>query len=315
MRSRFLTCCLVAMAVLSERSASAGGAEEDARKLFEQGIAAEQAGQLADSCAKFRQSLALVREVGPLSKVKDCDVREGKLVLGEATLRELIARWPQPGPELDALNKDLAALQKRIPQLTIRLRKGAPADISVRLDGRPVDFPAESRAVDPGAHEIIVDVPGQPAERVRFDLTDGEQKTVELPSGAAVDPKPLPPPPRESEGLGALGIAGIVVGIVGVGGFIGAGVTGGLVLDKRDAFEAGHCGPDDNLPGAAACDAIASDGDTLLVANGVLWGVGIAGVAVGATLLIVDLATDSTPEATQAQIGVRPGYAELRITF
>ena len=317
MLSRLLPACFATATLLATVPASAGGAEDEARKLFEEGMAAESSGQAPEACAKFRQSLGLVREVGPLLKVKDCDLRDGKLVSGEASLRELISRWPQPGPELEALKAELVAVEKRIPRITLKLRQGAPLGVSVRLDGNAVDFPANDRAVDPGKHELSVEVPDRPIDRITVELRDGERKTIEVPAGGPEPVKPPPPPPPEtSSGLGALGIVGIVVGAVGVGGFVGAGVTGKLVLDKQTEFEDQHCGPDDALPDTAACGTIASDGDTLLIANGVMWGVGIAGVAVGATLLIVDLATGSDePSATKATLGVRPGYAELTISF
>lgn len=307
--------CFATATLLATAPAWAGGAEDEARKLFEEGTAAESSGRAAEACAKFRQSLGLVREVGPLLKVKDCDLRDGKLVSGEASLRELISRWPQPGPELDALKTELAAVEKRIPRITLKLREGAPIGVSVRLDGTAIDFPANDRAVDPGKHELSVEVPDRPTDRIVVELRDGERKTIEVPARAP-DPVKPPPPPETSSGLGALGIVGIVLGAVGVGGFVGAGVTGKLVLDKQTEFEDRHCGPEDALPDAEDCGIIASDGDTLLIANGVMWGVGIAGIAVGASLLIVDLATGSDePTAPKASLGVRPGYAELTIRF
>ena len=301
-------------ALIAPATALAGGAEDEARRLFQEGDAAERAGKPAEACAKYRQSLALVREVGPLSRVKDCDLREGKLISGEANLRELIQRWPQPGPELDALNAELKSVEKRVPHLTVTLRAGAPLGVTARLDGNTIDFPANDRAVDPGKHELLVDVPGRPVEKMLVELRDGERKTIEVP--AATEAPAKPPPVQASEGgLGALGIVGVVVGAVGVGGFVGAAVTGKLTLDKQDEFEAGHCGPEDPLPAASGCAAIASDGDTLLIANGVLWGIGIAGVAVGATLLIVDLAVSDEPAAPAATVGLGLGTAELTVSF
>jgi hypothetical protein len=315
MLSRLLPACFTTAFVLVTLPARAGGAEDEARKLFEEGSAAEKRGQAAEACAKFRQSLGLVREVGPLLKAKDCDLREGKLVSAEASLRELIARWPEPGPELEALKTELATVEKRVPRLTLKLRDGAPG-VSVRLDGAAVDFPADGRAVDPGKHELSIEVPDRPIERIVIELADGERKTIELPSRAPDPVKPPPPPPEASSGLGALGIVGIVVGALGVGGFVGAGVTGKLVLDKHDEFESARCSPDQTPPAAPGCAALAEEGDTLLVANGVLWGVGIAGVAVGATLLIVDLVGSSNePTAPNATLGARPGYVELTVRF
>ena len=93
-------------ALSSSQNVWAGTAEEEARKSFEQGLALE-ATQPAEACKSFRKSLEFTRELGPLTKVKECDVREGRLLEGREKLRELTTRLPAEDPELPALKAEL----------------------------------------------------------------------------------------------------------------------------------------------------------------------------------------------------------------
>jgi hypothetical protein len=83
--------------------------------------------------------------------------------------------------------------------------------------------------------------------------------------------------------MGPQRIAGIAVAGVGLLGFIGAGVTGGIVLSTEDRL-ATSC-PDGQCLSKAAYDE-AQTGKTLLTVNAVTWGVGIAGVVVGTGLFV-----------------------------
>lgn len=285
--------------------------EEAARKLFDEGLAAEGAGDKARACEKFRASLQMQRELGPLEKVKDCDAKEGKILSAKLNLNELILRWPTPGPELDAMRKEVGRLDTRLGRLTFTVRKGAAAGIRLRLDGAEVPLPSTSLEVDPGKHEMLVDGPGGILEKTELVVGEGERKMVEVPRAKAEEPikkVELPPPPPPATGLGGLGIGGLVIGGVGVLGFVGAGVTGGLVLSKKSDFDS--CV---ETPGCSARGALADEGDTLLIANAVTWAVGIAGVGLGATLLIVDLA--SSPSGARVEASLGPGLSGVRVTF
>jgi hypothetical protein len=300
--------------------AHAGGAEDEARRTFEEGLEAERKGQ-ASACGKFRKALELIREVGPLKKVKECDVRDGKLLLARAKLEELVARWPAQDAELEGFKAELAAVRGRIAHVDLALAAGAPPGTKARIDSKPVDVPATSVELDPGEHEILVEVPSKPIERTTVTLGDGENKSLTIPLAEPRSTEPTPPTPHPTEakgGLGGLGIAGIVIAGVGVGAFVGAGVTGGMVLSKSDEFDTcnnTHC-PD--------LQTLKSEGDTLLIANGVLFGVGIVGVGLGATLLVIDLATGPSdepstsgvrPATSAARLRVRPAAADFTVSF
>ena len=111
-----LACMATATTALAQPSA-----EASARAAFDRGLAAETAGRDEEACTHFRESLSLQRELGPLLKVKGCDVREGKLVAARRGLRELIGRWVEPGQDLEALKAELTRVEARIAHVTVRL--------------------------------------------------------------------------------------------------------------------------------------------------------------------------------------------------
>lgn len=267
--------------------------EEDARQAFQKGVEAESAGDRAGACAAFRRSLSLLRELGPLRKSTDCDVREGKLLSARAAFDELIRRWPRAGAEVDGLKAERAAVDARIARLTLELREGAVA--TARVDGVAVALPSTTE-LDPGSYEVVVEEPGKAATRIPVSLEEGRARTMIVPDAPTTE--------AGSNGPSGLLIGGIVG--LGVGGLalVGAGITGGLVLAKDSDHEAclADAGPD--------CVVLADEGETLLTANTALWIVGLVGAGVGATLLIVEAATGPSVEAT-----VGPGSASLRVRF
>jgi hypothetical protein len=208
----------VALCLLMGSHAYAGPAEDAARKSFEEGLAEESRGSAA-ACAKFRKALELLREVGPLKKVKECDARENKLRAARDKLRELIERWPVQDAELEGFKTELVAIEASIPRLTLTARADAPAGMKVRVDAVAVALPANELELDPGEHEVLVEAEGQALVRTPVTLAAGERKTLALPTeGAKSTPPPTVVPPPKETGLGTLGVVGIAIGSVGVAG-------------------------------------------------------------------------------------------------
>jgi hypothetical protein len=295
----FVLCLLSSVA----SPAWAGTAEEEARKNFEEGLALEST-QPEAACVSFRKSLEFTRELGPLTKVKECDVREGRLLEAREKLRELTSRLLQEDPDLPALKEELIRVEARIARVEIVLNPELKVGVRVTLDAKPVTVPGGVE-VDPRAHELVVETEGKPVERSTLTLTDGETKRVQVPSDELLRQVPVPGPTRE-EGITGLGIAGVVIGSAGVAGLIGGAITGGLVLSKRDEFEDCKSGT------PAGCDPVAlkSTGDTLLIANGALLIGGGVLTAIGATLFIVDLASapsDETPTESAPSVALHVG--------
>jgi hypothetical protein len=301
-------CCL---ALAHSHVAAAGTAEEEARKNFVEGLALE-ATQPAEACKAFRKALEFTRELGPLTKVKECDVRDGRLLEAREKLTELTARLPPEDPELPALQAELVSIEARIARVEITLRPKVTAVVRVMLDGASVAVPS-TVAVNPGSHELVVETEGRPVERTTLTLGDGEATQLLIPSEAALRPLPGPTLPPPEEGLTALGFVGIAVGSVGVAGLIGGAVTGGILLSDESEFT--RC-RDDGEPAGCDAEALAQSAESLLTVNGALFIAGGALAAIGATLVVVDLAMGPSDEPPpRAALRVGPSSASFQLAF
>jgi hypothetical protein len=192
-------------------------------------------------------------------------IRDGQLVLARAELDLCMGSCPA------ALARDCAGWKddvgSRIGRVAVEVRRdGAPVDPArVMLDG------AEARPgaggvidVDPGAHTIVVELPG---------AAPAEQRITVPPGGVARARFDL-----ESAAAGGLPPASIALGLAGGGALaLGAvlGVVGHLqVADLRDT-----CAPD--------CDVADVDSvRTVWIAGGVAAGVGIGALAVAFAIAV-----------------------------
>jgi hypothetical protein len=271
-------------------------AEDRAREAFSRGLELEGRGDVVAACAAFRESLTFVRELGPVRKVSQCDSRDGRIVAAADGLEELLTRLPPDAADRPAIITELAALNQRVATLRLAFRADAPPGLAVRVDGQPVVGGAGAIELDPGDHEISISAHNAPAKTIRVSLAEGQSSTIEVPPAEAA-------PVEKSD---ALKIAGFSVGAVGVGALIGAAVTGGLVLAKDAEYDT--CAP-------AACAGLKEDGDRLLIVNGVLWGVAIAAIGTGATLLIVDAVADGPSPRVALDLLATPTSLGLRGRF
>ena len=281
---------------------------DEARDAFDGALAAEAAGAIAEACVSFRRSLALVRELGPLRKVASCDAREGKLLSAQTLLAELLRRLPEGDPDRGLLIAQLDAVTKRIAHLELRLLPGAPAGMAVRVDGVPVTLPVADMALDPGQHQLVIDLPGKPPELIPLELAEGAMRSVNLPTPQDQRAVPVPSQPSRSD-LRPLWVSGWVAGSVGLAGFVVAGVTGAKLIGDEADF--------DECVATPGCDsqAVADSAGGLLSLNAIAWGIGAVGVSVGATLLIVDAAQGDAGSDVKVEASVGPGNASLRLRF
>lgn len=277
------------MLLSSAGGANAQSAADAAREAFAAGLAAESAGKQDDACASFRKSLALVRELGPLQKAAACDEREGKLRSASALLEELLARLPAD-EERGAIEERLRIARSRLGRLRIVVRADAPEGVKARLDGSPIALPAADLLVDPGRRELVVEVPGKGIELKDVEVGPGGTATVTIPDESSA-PAPMPPPPppvAEEESSHTLRTVGLIAGGVGIAGFIGVAATGIPLLGKSSDF--------DECAGDFGCEStVESDAKPLVAINTVMWGVGIAGVGLGATFLLIDATSSDGP--------------------
>lgn len=231
-----------------------------ARQLGEEATDLFDKGDYKAALDKFERADALIPL--PTLRVREarCLVKLGRLI--DASDRYLGATRMQLPPDAlqvhrDAIvdaEKELAALQGRIPALVIDVADGAGAEVTVDGANVPAALWGQKRAVDPGKHRVAIRKGTSRSER-DIEIKEGQTLPVKLeaPKGGEPTP-PLAPtanpekraapqvsPPSRS-GSGQLIAGAVTVGVGGAAIVVGA-VTGGLVLSKKSDLEK-TCGKD-----------------------------------------------------------------------
>lgn len=300
-----------------------------ARATAMEGAKAMQEGRWADAVALFKRAESLVHAPPHLLYMARAYVKLGKLVeAGEAyraiTKETLAPNAPRAFVEArDAANAEAGALASRIPSLTITL-EGAVPDAVVTMDG--VEVPRAlvgvAHPVNPGAHVLAVKAAGHRADPVNVEVREGSSAKatltlVAIPGAMPTAPPTTEPPPIAPSGKSGLRTAGWIslgVGVVG----LGVGTAFMLVnRGKRSDAEALCPGPvcaASNRDAIRELDASASDAATL---SWIGYGVGVAGVAAGATLLLLGRGSSESvaPQAGHVRPWVGLGSAGVGGTF
>jgi len=272
----------------------------EAQRLFTEGQTALDKGDNASGCVLMRTSLELFAVANSLFNVAQCDEREGKLA-------SALAHWKRGFLLIDATDKRAPVVTKAIEELEIRVPrvriavspKHEPLDVSLDDEVIQKDKLDAVMLIDPGKHIVLVRKAGHSDHRVEILLNErertevvaepGEALPAPLPSASVVPrasasvvpplPPPLPPPrtaPLKVGGFVALGVGGAAI--------LGAIITGGVIEANHDKID-GLCEGiicKDGRP----IDLIQSQ-ERLLPLNATLWGIGIAGAAAGAVMLVI----------------------------
>jgi hypothetical protein len=208
------------------------------------------------ACRKFAESEAEDPREGTLINLARCEEARGKL----ATARQF---WQQAvdlarflgDARIDYAQAQLAAIDGRVPRLTVRLDADAPPNATVRRDG--IEFTGGSLGValptETGHHVVSAVAPGHEAREYSVDLVEGEKRELsvvpgpaeQVPSDAtasadiAASPNSAPSPSLRglAYGLGGLGVIAL-----------GTGVGFGIAALNDSGAASGHCQGD-------VCDA------------------------------------------------------------
>ncbi len=317
MRARWLVPFAVLATSLAPATAYAEPTNrEKADALFKDGRTASQAGDYATACAKFADSQALDPSIGTQLNLGDCSEHLGKFVVARAYFRDAIIKLDPSDARVMQARERLKVLEPRMPKLTVTLASSAPAGTVVKCDGRAL---AEAELgvpvpTDPGEHSCVAVAAGRAESPQTITLKEAGQGTLEVAPG---DPLPGPgpgarPTPTILAGGNSKRTIGLIVGGVGVAGLALAGVSGLVLLGEKSAVDSG-------CQGKTNCNADAqsaiSANKTWLPVNTVAWIVGIAGVGVGAFLVL----TSGKDGAPAARVGATllpgGGGASAQVTF
>lgn len=283
--------------------ARAAAAETEGERLFREGREALSRSELELACQKFQESYRIEKALGPLLNLANCEENRGKLVAARTLWLESRALSGDSEASRKLAEERLAALDESIPKLSISLSEDSPAETKVELDGQIVTLTSDAIPVDPGPHVIVA----------RFaDLEDRKAITAErkkvYPIELRIEPTKETPKPKAStttpvsESSSGGFYAGWVVGGIGVASGIGFAITGGLVMSQSGDWQDAGC----DVKLTSACAGLKPT-TGLYVANGVLGGVGLAGVGVG----IILLATQWPEGPSNAPVSFVPGPGDF----
>jgi hypothetical protein len=269
-------------------------------------------GKCDEAIPHLLESVRLGGGLKALINLADCEGKVGKLLDARKHWRQTRDQAVQEGktPFQKKAEQELDALEKLIPQLTVKLVPDAPAGTSVELDGSGiVEMLGTPIAVDPREHTVLVATKGYVGKLFKVTLAEKEHREVVVYPGTKVpEPEPavlatparsdvvepeanlsqastVPPPPATPNiptSFGALRTLGVVatgLGAVGLG--LGTAFGVNAINKQRDA----HC------PGNV-CTSL-QDGQTLIDAawsgnaSTALFIVGGAVAAGGVTMLLV----------------------------
>src|ERR1019366_1863233 len=191
-----------------------------------------------------------------------------------------------------------AALEKRVPRLTVRAAPTLPPDATLVRDGVAMTRASLDTAIpdDPGDHEVVVTAPKHAPHSYKINLKEAESKEITVDAGEVLPdaPSPIivplvaPQPTSPQDHVDAhpgrtsriIGFSLLGVGAVGIG--VGA-VTGLVAIGKKSDLSS-NCFPATVCNAQGAADA--SAGHTMATVSTVSFIVAGAALAGGALLIL-----------------------------
>lgn len=264
----------------------------EARKLLGEG-------NWTDGCKKIESIRAKLPTARVTASVAECREHEGKLEEAHALLRQAIAT--NQATFGDSLRDDTEKwLQNKLASVHARLAKlnivvdGTASGMKVRRDGEIVPEEAFGKEIllNPGTHEVIVETPARPPQRIPVTLAEGEKRIIHV--------KPAP-----SVESGASKYAGaIVCGSVAVAlGGITAGLGAWTMTSHHDLVT--KC-----AEGLQACKGEASALEARGTATNVVLGFASATAVTAGVLFLVERS-----KSTNVEVALSPNGGLVRMRW
>ncbi len=273
--------------------------------LFREARSLMKEGKYTAACPKLAESQRLDPAAGTLINLGDCFQKTGELASALQALRDALDMLSPTDSRVGPVKEEMAALEKRVPRLTIRLAPDTPEDARVLRD--QVEYGAASLGmpipVNPGEHLIVVTASGRAKKAYPVAISEGQAREITVTVGKVLSPGasteelgPAPPPaaasptpkaaaPDTSSAPDSSRTVGGIFGGVGVVA-LGTGVVTGLMLDERQSTVDANCDSTTKLCNDEGYSA-AQDGKTLRTVSFVGWGIGLAGIAAGGYFLFL----------------------------
>ena len=307
------------------KAASAPTAEASAKKasaLFGKALDLYNAKKYALALEQFKLSYAEVPSPNSHLYIARCIGKLGDVPAGYNELDKVIAEATERGktedkylPTRDTAREERTELASKVALVTINVVHPGPTTV-VRIGNTEVPREQWDKpfAVQPGAVEAKISAGDQVIASQSATIAAGQSNTLVLDAAAApvvaagTEPEQQPTT-RTSKS--ALRPAGIIVGSVGVAGFVLFAVAGSMSKSTYSSLEK-ECGTAP-CPSSRADDI--SSGKTQQTLANVGLVVGAVGVAAGATLLVLSLGKNKSAPAPTTGLMIGPGYVGVNGTF
>ncbi len=312
-------CAVLPVIVVVLLASAPAQAADDPEQLFIQGNALMEQGKYEDALERFERAQKLDPGVGTQFNIAVCNQKLGHLAIAYRNFVEVqrFAHAAGKTAREDAAKQKLAEMTPLLSYFVIASRE--PGEVVVKLDGQIIG--KESWAfvpVDAGPHHVDASGPNRKSWTLDVPAPAGGQHTdVVVPVLLAAEGKTVT---VTKETTNTRRTVGYVVGGVGVVGLAAAGVTGLMILDAKSTADK-HCPGSDHHcidPTTGAVDKTGADavsqGKTLTPINGVAWGVGLAGVGVGAILILTSGKKEERPGTPKVSFSPLSGGGFLTLS-
>jgi tetratricopeptide (TPR) repeat protein len=311
-----------------------------AKALFSEGISLEASNNFSGALDKFQQVATIKRSPAVTFHIALCQEKVGRLneslggyrVANHDASEAQTANGKKPDPKLDEIIQKsgdaITSLEKRIPSITLK----KPGDVtSVKLDGVAIAGESLKKPikVDPGTHAIEATAPGREAFKANIEISEGENKTVDIKLKEAVgggddkkpdDKKPddKKPDDKKPDDKKPVEMKSSYIPWVVLGGGGASLILSGVFYAQRNSALTDlnkQC-----VTGTLVCKESAktySDkGKSMTTLGNVFLGVGIVGVAAGVALVVTHpFDSPAAPATTGASTKlISPRVLDLALT-
>jgi hypothetical protein len=277
--------------------------------LFREARALMKKGDFKAACPKLVESQKLDPAPGTAINLGDCWEKLGLLADALQARRDALDLLRGEDNRVPLVRKEIAALEQRVPKLTITLASTSPPATKVLRDEIELG-PGSLRTalpVNPGKHTIVVTAPRYKQRRYELELAEKEstELVVEVgekmvadsgpPTRSPATTTPAPMPDADTAEGSSLTTAGLVVGAIG----LAAGAFGGVALYQAHQYK----GRSDDAPAGSERDDLYKTAELWQTASIVSF---IAGGGAVLTGIVLVFSSRSAPGGRSVNVGISP---------
>jgi hypothetical protein len=254
--------------------------------LFREGRSLIAAGDYPHACPKFAESLRLDHAPGTLLSLADCEEHTRRIATAWGHFRELSRELPRADERQPFADQRAAALEPRLPHLTVRSSSSLPSVVKVWRDDQELDRASLDVAlpVDPGIHTVMVSQGDQVLYRIEVEVLEGQSRTISaVPSGYSE-----PGPTMSARRIAGWITGGLAVTALATGAYFGVSA---VVNNDTAACAGGSC------TSAASAQTYDDARSQARVAD-VALGIGLVATATAGYLLFTSRKSDAPPTSS-----------------